>query len=407
MFIQTPEPSDIAADGRYTRLEMIKTLNFEKIRHAKVMVIGAGAVGNEVIKNLALFGVGNIYIVDFDNIEKSNLTRAVLFRERDTKKKSYKSIVAAKRANEINPDCNIIARNADIVYDIGLGVFRQMDAVICCIDSRFGRLMINRYCYWLNKSWINCGILDAEGICTVYKPGVNDYESELSDFAWKNIRFRLGCPDIARTFFEEGSTPTTPISASIIGAVQVSEALKIIHGYDEQLLAGFEFRFDLRKNEFFLTEGTEIKADSESHKRMEYIQMTNLSSASTISQLKDYIARETDNINYEVVLRNPVVTKVQREIDGKTFKTLVKESGLAQYLDKKKMRDCDSDHLHNRIFIKEKTTVLTAQTPLDKFSLKSIGVPDLDILEVRTETKGTLYIELTADSSKYFNQSYD
>lgn len=52
----------------------------EVVKNAKVMVVGAGALGNEVLKNLALFGVGNIFIVDFDTIEYSNLTRSVLYR---------------------------------------------------------------------------------------------------------------------------------------------------------------------------------------------------------------------------------------------------------------------------------------------------------------------------------------
>ena len=53
------------------------------MQNAKVLVIGAGALGNEVIKNLALMGVGYIFIVDFDKIEAANLSRSVLFREQD------------------------------------------------------------------------------------------------------------------------------------------------------------------------------------------------------------------------------------------------------------------------------------------------------------------------------------
>jgi DNA-binding transcriptional regulator YhcF (GntR family) len=55
----------------------------EKVRDARVMVVGAGALGNEVIKNLALMGVGHIFIVDFDRVEAANLSRSVLFRESD------------------------------------------------------------------------------------------------------------------------------------------------------------------------------------------------------------------------------------------------------------------------------------------------------------------------------------
>ena len=79
----------------------------ENVKKAKVMVVGAGALGNEVLKNLALFGVGNIVIVDFDTIEYSNLTRSILFRESDADKGLYKAEVAAKRIKEINKNINV------------------------------------------------------------------------------------------------------------------------------------------------------------------------------------------------------------------------------------------------------------------------------------------------------------
>jgi adenylyltransferase/sulfurtransferase len=66
------------------------------------LVIGAGALGNEIIKNLALTGIGNILLVDFDQIEPSNLSRSILFRETDRGR--YKADVAAERAREIFPD---------------------------------------------------------------------------------------------------------------------------------------------------------------------------------------------------------------------------------------------------------------------------------------------------------------
>lgn len=393
---------EIKPIDRYERLRDIPTLNFEKVRNARMLVIGAGAVGNEVIKNLSLFGVGKIFIVDFDNVEKSNLTRAVLFRQKDTLRKTYKSFIAAKRAKELNPDCDIHARNADVCYGIGLGLFRRMDAVICCVDSRFGRLMINRFCYWLNKPWINCGILDAEGICTVYKPGVNDYESELSELAWKNISLRFGCPDVARHMMKEGSIPTTPVSASIIGAMQVSEAMKILHGYDDQLMAGLEFRFDLRRNEFMLIECKDINEHSESNRRIQHIHETNLSNTSSVKELRAEVEKLTEGSDYEINLRDAIVTEVIRESDGKHFKMMVKESGLAEYLDDNELRDVAGENSLNRIFINNKITMITKNDRhLDKYPLKKLGIPELEIIEVRTENKGTLWIELTGDVAKY------
>ena len=87
-------------EGVFTLLSWFKK---DKVKNARVLVVGAGALGNEVVKDLALFGVGHIYVVDFDRIELSNLTRSVLFREADAYSHSYKAEIVAKRAMEINP----------------------------------------------------------------------------------------------------------------------------------------------------------------------------------------------------------------------------------------------------------------------------------------------------------------
>ena len=92
-------------DGVFTLLSWFKK---EKVKNARVLVAGAGALGNEVVKDLALFGVGHIYVVDFDQIEISNLTRSVLFREEDAYNHAYKAEIVAKRAMEINPQINVV-----------------------------------------------------------------------------------------------------------------------------------------------------------------------------------------------------------------------------------------------------------------------------------------------------------
>lgn len=67
------------------------------------MVVGCGALGNEVLKNLALCGVGNIVCVDFDIVETGNLTRSVLFRKKDAEEKRLKVDVVKERLLELNP----------------------------------------------------------------------------------------------------------------------------------------------------------------------------------------------------------------------------------------------------------------------------------------------------------------
>src|SRR5438874_13606964 len=79
----TPSPLLSLQEGRFARLEAIEWWNQSLLSGAKVLVIGAGALGNEVIKNLALLGVGHLVVADMDRVELSNLSRSVLFREED------------------------------------------------------------------------------------------------------------------------------------------------------------------------------------------------------------------------------------------------------------------------------------------------------------------------------------
>ena len=143
--------------------DLLSWYKMDVVKNAKVMVVGAGALGNEVLKNLALFGVGNIIIVDFDTIEYSNLTRSVLFREADADKGFFKSEVAARKVKEINPNINVQYICGRLDSDVGLGVYRKMDVVIGCLDSRLARMQLNRLCMRANVPWVEGGIENLTG----------------------------------------------------------------------------------------------------------------------------------------------------------------------------------------------------------------------------------------------------
>src|ERR1700756_5523177 len=133
--------SDLYED-RYSRLRLIPWWDEAKIRAARVLVVGAGALGNEILKNLALLGFRNIVVVDLDRIEESNLSRAVLFRESDVGQS--KAQVAARAVQAIPPEATVQPIAGDIVHQLGLGLFAWCDAVIAGLDNREARLWINR-----------------------------------------------------------------------------------------------------------------------------------------------------------------------------------------------------------------------------------------------------------------------
>ena len=134
---------------RYHTFGYISWWQQEVVRNATVLVVGAGALGNEVIKNLALMGIGNILIADFDTIEDSNLSRSVLFRSTDRGRRKVDA--AAEAVKGINPDVKVKAWHGDINYEMGLGVFRHVDAIVGCLDNREARLSINRFSWAINR----------------------------------------------------------------------------------------------------------------------------------------------------------------------------------------------------------------------------------------------------------------
>ncbi|HSD84938.1 MAG TPA: ThiF family adenylyltransferase, partial [Anaerolineae bacterium] len=213
---------------RLGTFEFISWWEREKVQQAKVLVVGAGALGNEVIKNLALMGVGYIFIIDFDKIEAANLSRSVLFREGDNNRS--KAEVVAARAKSINPNVHIQYLNADVTTGLGLGIIRRMDAIIGCLDNREARLAVNRFCYWMNKPWVDGAIQELLGLMRVFKPGEGAcYECTLTEAALRDLSLRYSCQLLARQNVLMGKVPTTPTIASIIGGMQSQEALKIIH----------------------------------------------------------------------------------------------------------------------------------------------------------------------------------
>ncbi|MFN6478268.1 HesA/MoeB/ThiF family protein [Nostoc sp. DedQUE07] len=226
---------------RYASLNLISWWEQERLRSSRVMVVGVGALGNEVLKNLALLGVGKIFIVDFDFVEASNLSRSILFRIQDTGRR--KVDVAAERIREINPDVKVVTFHGDIRYDLGLGVVRRMDVVLGCLDNRGARLALNRACYRAEIPWIDGALDILMGMVRVFVPPESAcYECGMTEEDYRHINLRYSCPHLRPEDVMPGRIPTTPTSASIIAALQVQEAVKLLHEWE--IPAGKAFYFN-------------------------------------------------------------------------------------------------------------------------------------------------------------------
>jgi molybdopterin/thiamine biosynthesis adenylyltransferase len=221
---------EAAADGedRFARFRLIGWWDQARLARARVLVVGAGALGNEIVKNLALLGVGNVFIADLDRVENANLSRSVLYRDGDQGR--FKAETAARAAQAIYPDLKVHFCNGNAVYDLGLGVFRWADVTLAGLDNREARLAINRACWRVSRPWIDGAIEQVRGCARVFVPDGPCYECTMSDLDWKLLQRRRSCNLLSRAEMEEGKTPTTPTVSSIIAGVQCQEAVKLLHG---------------------------------------------------------------------------------------------------------------------------------------------------------------------------------
>lgn len=227
-------------DHRFARFELIGWWDQQRLSKARALVVGAGALGNEIVKNLALLGVGQVLIADVDRVELSNLSRSVLFRESDCGQS--KATVAAQRAQDIFPEMRAHSFDGNIVYDLGLGVYRWADVILGGLDNREARVAINQSAAKVGKPWIDGAIERLQGVARVFNPATGPcYECTMSDTDWKMLAARRSCALLSRDEMEEGKVPTTPTTSSVVAGIQVQEAVKLLHAMETMEGQGFVF----------------------------------------------------------------------------------------------------------------------------------------------------------------------
>lgn len=390
-------------EGVFTLLSWFKK---DKVKNARVLVAGAGALGNEVVKDLALFGVGHIYVVDFDQIEISNLTRSVLFREEDAYNHSYKAEIVAKRAMEINPQIKVTPIVGNLFSEVGFGLYRAVDVVIGCLDSRIARYLLNRLCMRAGKTWIDGSIENLTGAVKVYTPGLNCYECGLSREEFNIIMLRTGCADVVRTQTSAGRVATTPISASIIGAMQVQEAMKIIHLDTEKegnnhfkTLQGKMLRYEGMTNSMNIYKYAPWKKNCPAHERWEdIIEAKELTSSLTVREAMKKLKKLLNAKAVEINMRNnKFIDKIVSDKPEKEFEVMIPESKLDNCIN----NNPEMKRLSYRtLFHKSFYEVIDRHFPYLDMSLQQIGIPSFDVLEVVTD-KGLYHVELTGDSNLF------
>ncbi|KAK9479219.1 hypothetical protein V1514DRAFT_367041 [Lipomyces japonicus] len=135
---------------------------YDKVKTSRVLMVGAGGIGCELLKNLVLTGFGTIELVDLDTIDLSNLNRQFLFGNEHIKKS--KALVAKQTAGRFNPDVELIAHHADIkAGEFNVAWFKRFDVVFNALDNLDARRHVNRMCLTADVPLIESGTTGFNG----------------------------------------------------------------------------------------------------------------------------------------------------------------------------------------------------------------------------------------------------
>ena len=226
----TLSPEELERYSRHIRIPEFNREGQEKLKAAKVLVVGAGGLGSPLLLYLAAAGVGTIGIVDFDVVEISNLQRQVLFSVDDVGK--AKTAAAKAHLLRLNPYINIITYEEPLSSRNAMQIVKNYDVVADGTDNFPTRYLVNDACVFA-------------GIPNVYA-SIHRFVGQVAVFNYNNG------PNYRDVFPEPPPPGTVPSCAEggvlgvlpgIIGSMQANEVIKICTGIGEPL-SGRLFTFD-------------------------------------------------------------------------------------------------------------------------------------------------------------------
>jgi adenylyltransferase/sulfurtransferase len=228
-------------DERYSRQILFSGIGNEgqrRLLESRAIIIGCGALGSAQVESLARAGVGKLRIADRDFVEASNLQRQTMFTERDASERTPKAIAAANHIREINQEIEIEPEIVDVNHSNIERLISDCDVVLDGTDNFATRYLINDACVKHEVNWIYGAAVGSYGVTMTIQP------------------HQTPC---LRCVFEEAppaaTAPTCDTAGvimpiiSIVAAVQVAEAIKLLTGQNEKL-HGSLMQFDVWRNEW-------------------------------------------------------------------------------------------------------------------------------------------------------------
>jgi len=208
--------------ARHIILPEIGPIGQRKLLSAKVVLIGAGGLGSPAALYLAAAGVGTLGIVDFDNVDITNLHRQILHGHSQIGRPKVES--ARDRIADINPDVQVVAHPEPISSENAMQILGQYDIVVNGSDNFATRYLVNDACYLLGKPLVDGSIFRFEGQATVFMPGKGCYRCLFPS---------PPPPGAVPSCAEAGVLGVLP---GIIGTIQTIETIKLILGLGEPLV---------------------------------------------------------------------------------------------------------------------------------------------------------------------------
>jgi sulfur-carrier protein adenylyltransferase/sulfurtransferase len=216
----------------------------EKLKAARVLVVGAGGLGSPASLYLAAAGVGTLGIIDHDRVDLSNLQRQLLFDT--TSLGSSKAHSAQARLHALNPDIDVIAHDLELTAGNALDLLRQYDCVLDGSDRLSTRYLVNDACVLLQRPLVSAAIHRFEGQAMTYLPG-------------RGPCYRCLFPEASGVVPNCAEAGVLGVLPGVLGAVQATEAIKLILGigtpltgrlltYDALAMQWQEFRFTRRED---------------------------------------------------------------------------------------------------------------------------------------------------------------
>ncbi|MCR4418970.1 MAG: HesA/MoeB/ThiF family protein [Clostridia bacterium] len=219
--------------ARYSRqlvLPEVGEAGQEKLRRARVLIVGAGGLGSPAALYLAAAGVGTLGLVDADRVELSNLQRQVLHA---TGRIGRPKALSAKEAVEaLNPEVRVEPHPLTLSPDNALSLVASYDLVIDAVDNLPSRYVVNDACHSAGKPLIEAGVLRWEGMVTTILPGQSPC-----------YRCLFPVPPPAGAVAGAREAGVMGVAPGVIGVIQAAEALKLILGAGSPL-AGRLLLFD-------------------------------------------------------------------------------------------------------------------------------------------------------------------